>query len=341
MIKPVSRLIVLLALAAAACAAPGMARAQDSARDAPSIKKSEVTVQVAGTNLFEALHIAEKSPSSSQGQRDKPEAVTAAVPAEVAVAESAPRTSEATMSHPVAVKTEAAGQPNPQTEPEDGWQFQLTPYIWFSGLEGTVGARGLTREVDASFADIIDEFNIGAMGAFEARRGRLLLLTDMQYIRLTDQKETPGGLFSDAEIEIKQFVFEPKAGFRAVQGKAGHVDLFAGVRVWHLSTDINLGAGLLPAASASASKNWVDPIFGARFQLNLSPKIFVAGKGDGGGFGAGSESTWQLLAAVGYNLNERYSLLTGYRYLSVNYRSGGFIYDTNMKGLVTGLGIRF
>lgn len=30
----------------------------------------------------------------------------------------------------------------------------------------------------------------------------------------------------------------------------------------------------------------------------------------------------------------------GYRYLSVDYRKDGFVYDVNMKGLVAGLTIR-
>ena len=304
MIKLVFKQIVLIALAAAACAAPNIARAQDQARDTQAIKKSEV-----------AEH--------------------------VAAADSTPQVNEEASPHLVAAGNGKASQDSPQPTSEDEWQFQLTPYIWFSGLEGTVGARGLTREVDASFTDIIDEFNFGAMGAFEAKRNRLLLLTGMQYIKLTDNKATPGALFSDAEVEVKQLVFEPKVGYRALQGRAGHADVFVGARIWHLSNELNLGAGLLPAASASASKNWVDPIFGTRLHLNLSPRLFVAGKADFGGFGAGSDTTWQLLLVGGYNLSPRYSLLTGYRYLSVNYRKDGFIYDVNMKGLVSGLAIRF
>lgn len=80
------------------------------------------------------------------------------------------------------------------------------------------------------------------------------------------------------------------------KGDLRHVDLFAGIRYWHLGNDLNLSAGSAPAASASASKNWVDPILGTRLQLNLSPKLFVAGKADLGRFGAGSDTTWQLLA---------------------------------------------
>ena len=124
-------------------------------------------------------------------------------------------------------------------------------------------------------------------------------------------------------------------------GRAGTLDIIGGIRVWHLETDLDFGAGILSARTLSESRNWVDPVIGSRFTANLSPKIFLFGKGDIGGFGAGSEFTWQVLGGGGYRLNERYSLLLGYRYMSVDYRKDNFIFDVNMLGLFTGVNIRF
>jgi hypothetical protein len=44
---------------------------------------------------------------------------------------------------------------------------------------------------------------------------------------------------------------------------------------------------------------------------------------------------------LGYQLNKRFTLQTGYRYLDVNYRSGGFKYDVAMSGLLLGTTIHF
>jgi hypothetical protein len=229
----------------------------------------------------------------------------------------------------------------PQTPSADEWEFQLTPYIWFEGLEGDVGVGNLIASVDVKFRDIIDELNFGLMGTFEARKGKLVIATDALYVKLTDNNATPGPLFSNVEVELKQFMFEPKVAYRAVEQRAGTVDVFAGIRYWHMRTNLDFAPNILPATSVSRSKNWVDPIVGTRLKVNLSPKFFAFGKGDIGGFGAGSDFTWELLGGVGYNINERFSLLGGYRHLSVDYQKDGFLYDLASKGFFTGVGIRF
>lgn len=91
----------------------------------------------------------------------------------------------------------------------------------------------------------------------------------------------------------------------------------------------------------SASQNWVDPLLGARLQTPLSPKLRFTSLGDVGGFGAGSQLEWQVAGLLGYQLNKRFTLQAGYRYLDVNYRSGGFKYDVAMSGLLLGTTIRF
>jgi hypothetical protein len=46
-----------------------------------------------------------------------------------------------------------------------------------------------------------------------------------------------------------------------------------------------------------------------------------------GGFGAGSDVTWDLLGSVGYQWNERFAIVAGYRALGVDYDDDGFVYD--------------
>jgi hypothetical protein len=85
----------------------------------------------------------------------------------------------------------------------------------------------------------------------------------------------------------------------------------------------------------------VDPVLGARFRLNLAKGFFAQLKGDAGGFGVGSQLTWQIYSGLGKEFKQKYSVQLGYRYLNVDYRNGGFLYDTDMSGLIAGFGIRF
>ena len=93
--------------------------------------------------------------------------------------------------------------------------------------------------------------------------------------------------------------------------------------------------------SASASESWVDPIIGVRAQWNITPKWYLAGRTDIGGFGVGSDLVWTFQGTVGYNFTEKVSADLGYRYMHTDYSNGAFTYDVATAGLYTGLNIRF
>jgi len=83
-----------------------------------------------------------------------------------------------------------------------------------------------------------------------------------------------------------------------------------------------------------------DPVLGARFRLNLKKGWFATLKGDVGGFGAGSELSWQIYSGVGKEFKQKYSLLLAYRRLDVDYRNSGFVFDTKMNGVMLGFAVR-
>ena len=53
---------------------------------------------------------------------------------------------------------------------DDSWHVGFTPYLWFGGVHGTVGALGHQTGVHASFGDIFSNLNIGLMGELEAQK---------------------------------------------------------------------------------------------------------------------------------------------------------------------------
>jgi hypothetical protein len=118
------------------------------------------------------------------------------------------------------------------------------------------------------------------------------------------------------------------------------VDALAGFRYWHLRNKLRLDPGTLPGFSSDGSQNFVDPVLGARFRLNLQKGWFATLKGDVGGFGAGSELSWQIYSGVGKEFKQKYSLVLAYRRLDVDYRNNGFLFDTKMNGVMLGFAIR-
>jgi hypothetical protein len=245
-------------------------------------------------------------------------------------------------SSPSEAPAEPASPKSTQSKPaDDEWQFQVTPYFWLAGLHGTAGIGNRTAQVDESFGDVWHVLNFAFMGVFEARKGKFISLTDFEYVNVNDKKATPGPLFSDVDAKFKMFIFSPEVGYRVLDhpDNGDYVDVVGGVRVWHLRSELDFGAGILPATTIEGSRNWVDAVGGVRGRVALSEKVFLNGYFDLGG--GGSKFTYQIYGGGGYSLNKSIALLFGYRVLDVNYDKNNFIYDMNQRGPIMGVGFKF
>lgn len=251
-----------------------------------------------------------------------------------------PRTATVVNAPTSAAKTTSVVS-SPQPAVDEEWHFIFSPYFWMAGLHGTTGTPERTVVADESFSDIFGVLNFAFMGLFEARKGNWLVLTDVEFVSLEDQRATPGPLFSAVNAKIKMFNFKPEVGYRVFADvEKGHfIDVVGGVRIWHISTDLTFSPGILPAAQVDASRSWVDAVGGLRGKASLSEKVFTIGKLDLGG--GGSKFTYQLFGGLGYNLNRKVALVGGYRVLDVNYDKNNFVYDMNQRGPIIGAAFRF
>jgi hypothetical protein len=220
---------------------------------------------------------------------------------------------------------------------DDNWHLGISPYLWFAGVHGTVGARGHTASVHASASDVLSKFNIGLMGAVEARKKRFLLPGDFMWIKLSDDKALPQiGNPNATSIKAKMTstILSPKAGYRFGAHEKLQADALVGIRYWHLGTNLTLepiGLGI-----ATQSANWVDVVAGAKFTMPLSPRAPIIILGDAGGGGA--QVDYQVAGLLGYKIKPSVMLGAGWRYLDVNYRpSSSFVYDVAQSGLLLGV----
>ncbi|MCE9518909.1 MAG: DUF2490 domain-containing protein [Verrucomicrobia bacterium] len=94
-------------------------------------------------------------------------------------------------------------------------------------------------------------------------------------------------------------------------------------------------------SQASGSKSWVDPFVGFRARYNFTDKLYAMTRADIGGFGVGSKLAWQAYGALGWQFNRHWSTELGYRYLSEDYESGGFVFDAALAGAYLGITYKF
>lgn len=226
-------------------------------------------------------------------------------------------------------------QTTDQASSDDGWHVGITPYIWFAGVHGNVGALGREASVHASASDVFSNLNIGAMGALEARYKRIIIPVDFMWIKLSDNKGIPFGeqAFS-IKVKMTETVLTPKIGYRFIDGKRTKVDVLIGIRYWHLTNSLTLQP-TVPLGGFSASADWVDAVAGGKIQVLLTPKVVLTVLGDAGG--ANARSDYQVAGLLGYKLGRKCILQAGYRYISVNYRPpSSVVLDVTQSGLVLG-----
>ena len=228
-----------------------------------------------------------------------------------------------------------------QSTAADGWQFQFSPYFWMAGLHGTTGTPNRNVHVNEGFSDVWHSLKFAFMAAFEARKDKLILLADAEYVSLEDDRAAPGLLFSAANAKIKMFIFDPAVGYRVFddQENGAFVDVLGGTRIWRISTDLTFSPGILPGTEVEASRTWVDAVGGLRGKATLSEKVFVTGKLDLGG--GGSKFTYHFFGGGGYNITPKIAVIFGYRVLDVNYDRNNFVYDMNQRGPIVGAGFKF
>jgi hypothetical protein len=237
------------------------------------------------------------------------------------------------------------------------WEFSFTPYAWAMSVKGNTTVAGQTIDVDASFLDIIEKSDtiLGLMGHFEARKGPLALYSDLVWASLTfsGNRSATGPLGGvnvsvDGDLDYKQTIIEAGISYEigrfnsdAVSLKDGWgsptsftaIDVLAGARYWRESVDFSLnitgaGPGVLPpgfqvsgnrVVARSGDMEWVDPVVGLRVRHQFSPGQELQLRGDIGGFGVGSDFSWQLFGGYSCQLGDSWSGVIGYRALSVDF----------------------
>jgi len=247
--------------------------------------------------------------------------------------------------------------------PASAWEFTFIPYGWAIGLSGDVAVRGRRSEVDASIVDIVEDSNslMAFMVDAEARNGRFSLYSNTVYADLTASGDThteknplPGlslTLGADVGVDFELLILEGGATYELFRRQSGGwkdpaptrwtaLDLIVGGRYWNMEADATLaitGAVNLPALGLQRSGalaladggtvEWFDPLVGLRLRHQLAPGQELFARGDIGGFGVGSDFTWN--ATAGYMWECRckpfgatMSGLVGYRALYADYSQG-------------------
>lgn len=234
--------------------------------------------------------------------------------------------------------------PVQQQPAETPWSFNLTVYGWATAIDGTISAGGRSADVDIALEDVVKHLDMAFMATAEARYKRWGFMGDLIYARLHDDIAPPAGIvFASTHEVVKETIGTFALSYRVVDAKPAYLDLFAGARVYSFYSEIVLRPNLPGGQgfAADGTTTWADPIFGARGRYYVSPIVFLNGYGDAGGFGAGSELSWQVLGAIGIQAARWCDVQLGYRALGFEYQSGRAKQEITTHGPIIGATFHF
>lgn len=232
-------------------------------------------------------------------------------------------------------------------ETAESWRFEATPYLWATGLDGTLAINNRPQQglnVQQDFSDLFKVLDFAASGSFEARNGRWGVLFDAVYFKVSDTAAVTGpqGFVTlAADGTVTQQMYTLLASYRVSDGPS-QVDLFGGLRYASVEGDVDLRVTLpqLPALGRSFGQkaHWVDPVIGARIRHPVGEHWTLVGYADVGGFSAGSDLSWQVIAGANYAFSPGITGKLGYRVVAFDYSKQNFAYDMRFAGPYAGVG---
>ncbi len=227
---------------------------------------------------------------------------------------------------------------------DTGWHYSATSYLWFPETRTRVQTSRGPAETELSVQDALENLDMGVMLTAEARRDRWSLVGDLIYLDVDGSAPSPFGLlFSEVAAESKLTSISAYALYQVWANPQHNLDLGAGLRAGKADVTMTFRAGALPQQQLRFKDDWIDPVIALRYTGQIAQGWTTNLALDYGGFGIGSASdeTWQAIATVGYQLNERWTLQGGYRHLRIDQEKDGLPYRLEMSGPVIGVSMKF
>ena len=227
----------------------------------------------------------------------------------------------------------------------EGLQIELQPYVWATGIDGKITARGQTVNFDKSFSDLVNNVDMGFMFSGALSYNRFVAYADYNYISLSDKAHAKGiggfippgtKLTADINTDITTFA----GGYRFDTFGENWVDVLFGART--ISLDESLKA--LNTGHVSNNSSITDTIVMLRPSFRISdhwtlrPTFSYAISGD-------SDTAYGLEPNIRYRFSDSFAVGFGYKKLYYKESNGSGAnkqgFDGNLSGLTLGVGWTF
>ena len=235
-----------------------------------------------------------------------------------------------------------AEEPSSETK---NWEWNLAPfYLWAVTLEGDQTVGDDTGDIEIDFSDVVDKlkaaFIFNFQGVYQNQWG---FMFDYMYINLSDDDTNRIGINKDVDVKLNMAELD---GFYRWNYLKHKFDGRLGLRLISMDTTVTVTGGPFPR-EGGVVKQWVDPIVGLRWGWHFADRWRLNLSGDIGGFGLGSDFTWQAAGIIDWQPFKYVSFFGGYRALYFKFEDGSegsdnyYKLDSTLHGPIVGVNFRW
>jgi opacity protein-like surface antigen len=218
----------------------------------------------------------------------------------------------------------------------DDWQHQVGITAFAFGMEGHAGVKGIEAKMDLGITDVLDDLDGALTLLVQGSNNSWGYWLSYEYVGMSDNTtfQVPGdnttGQINGKAIFGTEII---DGGFAWNVPGVEWLELIGGARGWILEERFRSKSSTIfgnNSRSIQQQKEWVDAIVGIRAKFRLADQWSTMIRADAGA--GDSDSTYQALAMLNYEINDHWTTGAGVRYLSVDYSDGGFLFDMDMSG---------
>ena len=219
----------------------------------------------------------------------------------------------------------------------EDWSFTVTPYVWAISLKGSAAPLPPfpATDFEASFGDIWKDLNLGFFGVAELRKGKFGIINDVIWadISMDSSGPLPPAFGSFVKVDSTSVIASLLGAYRLLEREQGWLDLIVGARGYYIDTSLDIGPGGI-LLSKGHTEGWVDAMGGIRARIELGMGFHAQALLLGGG--GGSSSAADIMGRIGYTFTKHLSAFAGYRFLKIDYKNNGFVWDVEYQGPLVG-----
>ena len=221
------------------------------------------------------------------------------------------------------------------------WNYNLSPYIWFAGMEGDVSPlRNLPpTELDMSAADALDDTESSFMLILDAKRGKNGFYLDLFYSDVHSTENIDAATSTRLHSTTETYMFTAAYAREIANTDHSNLDFITGLRLWSIDAGVSINSQV-PELNLSGdnSESWVDPFIGLKGKIAIpDSNFFFTGGVIYGGFNINADYFYEISLNAGYRWTDSLSTLLGYRQYKLDYDQNNFLYDVKQAGWQLGL----